>query len=426
MKFKTLPVILFCLLSHVISARLFAQENANSWPQWRGPGRDGICKETGLLKTWPEGGPALLWKITGLGKGYSSPSIAGDRIVTMGDRGDGQFVIALDRTSRKEVWAVRICGNWDDGSRGTPTIDGDKVYALGAHGDLVCLNLADGKEVWHKNMAADFGGQMMSGWGFSESPLIDGAKLLCTPGGKEKTVVALDKNTGDLIWACAVPPLGSRGKDGAGYSSMVAADINGVRQYIQLLGTGLVGIDAETGTFLWGYNPIANNVANIATPIVQDNLIFCSTAYGTGSSLVKITNSENQWKAEEVYFLDSNTYQNHHGGLVLVDGFLYGGHGQNAGAPTCIEMATGKILWKEKALDKGSAAVLYADGNLYFLYEAGTLALLRADPQKFTVSGSFAIPEESGPKWAHPVILDKQLYIRVHDVLFCYDIGQKG
>ena len=189
MKFKILPVILSCFISHVISAGLLAQDKTNSWPQWRGPGRDGICMETGLLKTWPEGGPALLWKITGLGKGYSSPAIAGDRIVTMGDRGDGQFVIALDRTSRKEVWAVRICGNWDDGSRGTPTLDGDKVYALGAHGDLVCLNLADGKEAWHKNMAADFGGQMMSGWGFSESPLIDGAKLLCTPGGQEKTVM---------------------------------------------------------------------------------------------------------------------------------------------------------------------------------------------------------------------------------------------
>ncbi len=420
------PLLLSFLFSHAISVSLFAQESSGSWPQWRGPGRDGICTETGLLKTWPPEGPGLLWKITGLGKGYSSPAIVGDKIVTLGDRGDGQFVIALDRATRKELWVTRLCANWDDGSRSTPTIDGDKVYALGAHGDLVCLNLADGKEVWHKNMAADYGGQMMSGWGFSESPLIDGAKLLCTPGGKEKTVVALDKNTGDLIWACPVPPLGPRGKEGAGYSSIVAADINGTRQYIQLLGTGLIGIAAQDGKFLWGYNKIANHVANISTPVVKDNLIFCSTAYGTGSALVKIILSENNWKAEEVYFLDSNTFQNHHGGLVLVDGFLYGGHGQNAGAPVCIEMATGKILWKEKALDKGSAAVLYADGNLYFLYEAGTLALLRADPQQFTVSGSFAIPEESGPKWAHPVILDKQLYIRVHDILFCYDIGQKG
>jgi outer membrane protein assembly factor BamB len=409
----------------IMPSSSYGQTSMGSWSQWRGPERNGISNETGLLKSWPVDGPPVLWKKSGLGKGFSSVVFGSGKIVTLGDRGEGQYVIALDGESREEVWASRIGDPWSDGSRCTPTIDGDKVYAISAHGVIVCLQLSDGKEIWHKNFGTDFGGKMMSGWGFSESPLVDGGKVICTPGGKDATIVALDKNTGDTIWVCGIPDLGSRGKEGAGYSSNIAAEFAGVRQYVQLLGTGLVGIAAVNGEYLWGYNKIANNVANITTPVVQEPYVFCSTAYKTGSALLKISPAEGSWKTEEVYFLDSLVFQNHHGGVVLVDHHIYGGHGQNAGDLVCIELETGKICWKEKALGKGSAAVIYADQHLYFLYEDGRMALIEATPSRFNVKGTFMIPEESGPKWAHPVILDKKLYIRVHDVIFCFDIGIK-
>lgn len=397
------------------------------WPQFHGPNRDAQCTETGLLREWPEDGPKLLWKIEGLGKGYSTVSITGGKILTMGDRTppgqrESQFVVALDLASRRELWATRVGPPHDDGPRCSPTVDGELLYAVGTDGDLVCLETDSGKLRWQKSFGRDFGGRMMSGWKFSESPLVDGQKLVCTPGGKDATIVALDKKTGELIWKCGVPDIGSRGKNGAGYSSMIAAEIDGVRQYIQIVGRGAVGVEAETGRFLWGYNRIANRVANIPTPVVRGDYVFVTTSYKTGSALLKLTRSSDDFQVEEVYFLGPREFENHHGGVVLIGDHIYGGDGQNNGTPVCLEFMTGKISWKPRAPGRGSAAVLYADGHLYFRYQDGLIALVEATPAAFRLKGTFRTAVKLGNSWPHPVIHQGKLYLRDQDVLMCYDV----
>ncbi len=410
------------------TAAVPAAEKTADWPQFHGPQRDAKCAETGLLKEWPGDGPKLLWKLEGLGRGYSTISIADGRLFTMGDRkgpdGDeAQYVMAYDLASRKELWATRVGPpHGDGGARCTPTVDGERLYVIGTDGDLVCCETATGKVLWKKNFAADFGGRMMSMWRFSESPLVDGEKLVCTPGGKEATIVALNKLTGDVVWKCAVPDIGSRGKDGAGYCSMVAAEIEGVRQYVTVIGRGAVAVAADTGKFLWGYNRIANGVANIPTPIVRGNHVFVTTSYKTGSALLKITKDGDGLKAEEVWFNGPSEFENHHGGVVLVGDHLYGGDGQNKGTPVCLEFATGKVVWKERAPGERSAAVLYADGNLIFRYERGPVVLIEATPKGFHVKGQFTPAVSEGPAWPHPVIHDGKLYLRAHNTLMCYDV----
>ena len=397
----------------------------NDWPQFRGVHRDGRSADTGLLKEWPKEGPLLVWRINGLGRGYSGVSVAGDRIFTMGDRNKVQWVIALDRATGQEAWSTPIGAEWPDGGpRCTPTIDGQNLYALGPHGDLVCLTTDTGKLIWRKSLPQDFGGAMMSGWGYSESPLVDGDKLICTPGGKDAAMVALDKKNGHLLWKAALPDIGARGHDGAGYSSIVISKAGGIRQYVQMMGRGVVSVAADNGRFLWGYNRIANGTANITSPMVADDYVFCTTSYGTGSALLQLTSTSDKKgiQAHEVYFLEGGEFQNHHGGVVLVDGYLYGGHGQNAGSPTCIEMKTGKILWKQRGPGGGSASVTYADGHLYFRYEDGVMALIEATPKELKVKSTFKLPTHDGPSWPYPVIAGGLLYLRHGDSLLCYDL----
>jgi outer membrane protein assembly factor BamB len=255
---------------------------------------------------------------------------------------------------------------------------------------------------------------------------VDGDKVVCTPGGKQATLVALDKKTGEVIWECAVPSLGDRGADGAGYSSMIAAEIGGVRQYVQVFGRGLIGVAADSGKFLWGYNRVANKVANISSPVVRGDYVFASTAYGTGTALVKVTGSGDAFKAQEVYFLAPGKFQNHHGGVVLVGDHLYGGHGQNDGKLKCIDFKTGKIAWQiDKGVGGKSAAVTFADGNLYVRYESGLMALVAATPEGFKMKGSFQLPVVTGPSWPHTAIQDRKLFVRDNDTLMCYDIAKK-
>lgn len=398
------------------------------WANFRGPRSDGRSEEKGLLKDWTAKQPELLWKMGGMGKGYSSVSIVKGKLFTMGDRGGDQFVIAFDLATRKELWATKVGKGWGDGSRCTPTIDGDLAYVIGTHGDLLCVNVADGKEVWRKSFPADFGGKMMSVWAFSESPLIDGDKLICTPGGPDATLVALNKKTGSVIWKSSQGKLGPKGKDGAAYCSVVAAECAGVKQYITLTGRGVIGVRAEDGKFLWGYNKAINDVANITNPVVKGDLVFASSAYGTGSALLKLSaDGQGGVKAEEVYFLDAKTFANHHGGVVLVGDHLYGGTGQNQGTPVCIEMATGKIVWKApKAEAGGSAAVLYADGHVIYRYEKDAIvALTAASPDGYKLEGTFKAAVSDGPAWAHPVIQEGKMYLRANDTLMCYDITAK-
>ena len=425
--FLAVSGLVLCL----IGLSCYSVAKAEDWSQWRGPNRDGLCTETGLLKSWPEGGPKLLWELTGLGTGYSSVTIINGKLYTMGDRSikesaeNAQYVIAYDLRTRKELWAAKVGPSHKDGPRCTPTVDDDYVFAIGTDGDLVCVDAADGKILWRKHLQRDLSGGNNPKWKFSESPLIDGEKLLCTPGGRDAVMVALNKKTGVLIWKCSMPDIGPKGKDEAGYSSIVVAEIGGVRQYIQLTNKGLIGVAAKDGRFLWGYNKIANRTASVPTPVIHGEYIFCSTSYKTGSVLLKLIANNSNFNIEEIYFLDYDIFQNHHGGFVKYGDYIYGGHDQNKGKPTCIEMKTGKVMWQAEQPGGGSAAILYADGHLYFRYQDDVIALIEANPQKYNLKSMFKLPKRdgmSGQGWSHPVICDGKLYLRHADVLFCYDI----
>lgn len=391
------------------------------WPTWRGQDRNAISDEKGLLAKWPPKGPPLAWNANGLGSGYSSVSIVGDRIYTLGLRKQEAELISLERNGGREIWATRVGGGEPNC---TPTVDGELVYALGRDGDLVCVRAADGQEVWRKNFPRNFGGQMMSGWGYSESPLVDGDRLICTPGGPQALIVALDKSTGELIWKSPTPSdFGSAGTDGAGYSSIVISNAGGIKQYVQLTGRGMVGVAADDGRVLWTYNRIANGTANIPTPIVTGDYVFCSSGYGTGSALLKLERQGNAIAAQEVYFLPGNEVQNHHGGMILVGDHVYMGQGHNNGFPICVELKTGEIAWNGgRGPGSGSAAVAFADGHLYFRYENGVMALIEARPDKYVLDSKFELATVNGKSWPHPVIAGGQLYVRDQQNLLCYDI----
>lgn len=398
------------------------------WPEFHGPRRDSICTETGLLKEWPEGGPRLLWKREGLGRGMSTISIAGGKVFTTGDRkGEGQYLICLDLKECKELWATRIGAPYKEfGALCTPTVDGHAVYTTSTAGDVYCLDAATGAVRWQKSMTKDFGGMTMGLWKFSESVLIDGNKLICTPGAKDAALVALNKETGEVIWKCALPDLGKAGQDGAGYSSVIASDISGVHQYIQVLGRGVIGVAADSGRFLWGYNRIANGVANITHPLIRGDYVFISNSYGSGSVLLKISREGEAFRAEEAYRLPPKQFENHHGGIVMVDDYIYGGSGLNKGDPTCVNFFTGEIVWKSQPPASGSAAVLYADNNLIFRYDRGLVILVEATPRGFNVKGKFTPSTADGPAWAHPVVFDKKLFLRHNDLLLCYDLAARN
>lgn len=389
---------------------------AADWPQFRGPNRDGVSKETGLLKSWPDAGPPLEWTAKGLGPGYSSVSIAGDRIYTLGNKGDKTRIVALDRDSGKIVWAADI--GKAGGSLGcTPTVDGDRIYALGQQGDLVCVD-KDGKPVWHHNLVKEFGGEF-GGWRYCESPLIDGERLIVTPGGKVATMLALNKSTGEVLWKCPIPAKSAQ----AGYSSVVITNVGGVKHYVQLFNGGLVGVSTD-GKVLWQYEKVARNTANVPTPIVFGEFVFSSIGYGRGAGLVKLTASGPDVKAEEVYFQRELT--NKHGGVIKVGDYVFGDT-DDEGHPFCAEVKTGKVRWKRKNEGSGrdSVSVTAADGRLYLHYQNGWVVLAKADPAKYDEISAFRVPKTNGASWAHPVVCGGRLYLREGDFLYCYDIRAK-
>lgn len=400
-----------------------AVATAADWPQWRGPERTGLSKETGLLKTWPAEGPKLIWKGAGLGEGHATPSVAKGRIFGMGLRGSDEVVWALSAKTGKEIWSTRIASGitldarqGGDGSRGTPTVDGARLYTIGVSGELVCLNVSDGKIVWQKSLVNDFGGRVPS-WGYSESPLVDGNSVIATPGGDAATLVSLDKKTGAVIWKSQIPT-GNR----VSYSSSIAADLNGQRQYIQFLAGGVVGVAAKTGKFLWRYDaPASRQGINCSTPIYRDGLVFAASAYQNGGGLAKLTAGDaGAVQAEEVYF--TKQMQNHHGGMVLVGDYLYGFDNSNL---TCLEFKTGKVMWSDRSVGKGS--VTYADGFLICRSERGTVGLVEANPTAYVEKGRFEQSDRSrAPSWPYPVIANGRLYLRDQENLLCYDIKQLG
>lgn len=418
----TRSLLVLSLDIFLAAAAVAADATKFDWPQWRGPNRDGVSVEKGLLESWPEAGPKLLWQSEGLGKGMASVAISGDRIYTLGQLKGKTHLIAVSRQDGSPLWTAEV-GPGDPNC--TPTVADGRVYSLGRQGDLVCSDAETGKELWRKNFAADFGGQMMSGWGYSESPLVDGDRLICTPGAADAMIVALDARTGATVWKSPAPSSwgGDRGKDGAGYSSIVVSRGAGVKQYVQLTGRGLVAVAADDGRVLWTYNRVANGTANIPTPIVKDELVFCSSGYGTGAALLRLAKDGAGVKADEVYFLEAKELQNHHGGMIRVGDHIYCGHGHNNGFPMCIDMLTGKRLWKEqRGAGTGSAAVAYADGRLYFRYENGEMALVDIKPTEYTLISHFTLASVKGKSWPHPVIADGRLYIRDQETLLCYDI----
>jgi outer membrane protein assembly factor BamB len=393
----------------------------DDWPQWRGPQRDGISNETGLLKQWPAEGPKLLWQVKDLGQGYSTPAIVGERLYVIGNKGTAdEFVEARNIADGQQVWSARIgkVGNPDQqpsypAARSTPTIDGESLYALSSDGDIVCLDVASGKPRWQKNVRSEFGGKPGQ-WAYAESPLIDGDVLVCTPGGAEATLVALNKKTGDAIWKSAVP-----GGEAAGYASVIAVDAGGVKQYVQFLGKGLVGVDAKTGSFLWRYDRTAKgSPANIPTPVARDGHVY-SAANRTGGALVKLLADGRKVQPHEVYF--DNKLPCAIGGSVLVGDHLYG---TTAQVLVCADFKTGQVKWTDRSIGTGS--VCYADGQLYLHGENGDVALVEATADGYQEKGRFTLPDQpnrgSSRAWAYPVISNGRLYLRDMNSLWSYDV----
>ncbi len=402
------------------------------WLQWRGPDRANRSSETGLFDSWEVDGPKLLWIAEGLGDGYASVSVAGNRIYTTGNFSDSQSAVAIDADSGRVIWKQPITSGVPkhsyEGSRTTPTIDGDRLYMVSSDGRIVCLRAADGAEVWSRSFK-DWDGKLMSGWGYSESPLVDGDHVICTPGGELGMVVCLDKMTGEQVWAAVLKngdfDAGGRTLNaGAGYASPVISHGAGVKQYIQLIGRGLIGVRASDGKVLWCYDRVANTTANVSTAIVDGDLVFCSTGYNTGSALLKLSpDTGGGVKATEVYWLEARELQNKHGGMTLVDGHIYCGHGNGNGMPICVEMATGKIAWgPERAEGKGETSLVYADGHIIFRRQDGTVLLVKATPKRFEVVRKFKPAFQERESWAHPAIAGGKLYLREQDKLMCYEL----
>jgi outer membrane protein assembly factor BamB len=415
---KLTALAVMVLLASLLSHSVFAA--SSDWPQWRGPNRDGLSTETGLLKEWSKDGPLLLWKASGLGAGLSGVSVAGQRIFTMGEQTDANHVLALNRADGKLLWSTKFgkvgAPGWGgfNGPRATPSVDGGLVFALGQYGEVICVNAADGKEVWRKHLTTDFGGPLME-WGFSESPLVDGDKVMFTPGGPKGTVVALNKTTGDLIWQS------KDWTDNAHYSSIIVAEIDGVRQYVQLTDKSVAGVAPKDGKVLWKAAR-KGATAVIPTPIYADGYVYVSSGYGIGCNLFKVAKGSD-FTATQVYA--NKVMANQHGGVVKFGEHLYG-HSDDKGW-TCQNFKSGEALWQEKGkLGKGS--LVYADGHFYCREEAekGVVALLAATPSGYVEKGRFTPPDRSGKKsWPHPVVAGGKLYLRDQDVLLCYDVQAK-
>ena len=391
---------------------------AADWPQWRGPNRDDHSPDTGIAKSWPEGGPKQVWLNKDVGLGYASFSIVGDQLFTLGLRGDTEFLLAVDAKSGKELWATELGpilkNGWGDGPRGTPTVESGRVFAMSGNGFVVCANAADGKTVWKVGMA-DFGGGK-PGWGYTESVLVDGDRVICTPGGKQGTLLALDKATGKKVWQSA------EWTDGAQYSSPVVATINQTRQYVQLTQQHVAGIEAASGKVLWK-SDWQGKTAVIPTPIVSGNSVYIASGYGVGCKLVTI-DAEN--KTSDAWV--TTTMVNHHGGVILVGENLFGY--SDKGGWTCQSLKTGEALWVSKALGKG--AVHFVDGMLVCLEESsGTVVLAEASTKEWKEHGRFKLAPQTtqrnpkGKIWTHPVVLNGKLYLRDQELLSCYDVAGK-
>jgi len=385
---------------------------SQDWPQWRGANRDDKSTETGLLKEWPKDGPPKLWSIAGLGSGYSAITVKDGRIYTMGTSGDKEAVFALDFNTGKVLWTASSDDKIFEESRGngprcSPTTDDKYLYTEGAFGAVNCFEAATGKPVWKVSLTKDLGGRVPQ-WGYTESPLVVGRALIVTPGGGKGGIAALDKITGRVIWQSAEV------RTGAAYSSPILATIAGKKQIINGLAERLVGLDAETGKFLWDFTePMAE--ISITTPIEHDGLVFASSSpnYKKGSGVARITPEG----AQKVWY--DKRFGNHHGGVVLVGDYLYGFFDDMR----CVELKTGKVVWQNPSVGKGS--LTFADGRFYCLSEKHMVALVEATPDSYKETGRFKLGGSSQWSWSHPVVVGRRLFIRDQDALTCWDVKAK-
>ena len=393
---------------------------ADDWPQFRGPNRDNISTETGLARSWPVGGPKLLWTTDGLGKGYSTVSIVDGILYTAGAKDEKEYVFALDLSKQGEVIWETATGpveyeGYKPGTRGTPTVDGNRIYMVGETGQLTCLDRETGKPIWAKNYVTDFKG-VIPRWAYAESVLIDGDRLICTPGGPEASIVALDKETGDVVWQS---PLG----DKASYCSMIKTKIGGIDQYVTVTYETVVGIRPEDGKLLWRYDEPTHDAewgnVNVSTPVVADDGVFFSAGYDTGGGRADITTEGDKQSAEERWY--TMKMKSHHGGFVLIDGYIYGC--SDPGMLTCLDFDTGRPAWISRKVGKGS--ILAVDGMLICRDETGPISLVEATPDEFRLLGQFEQPDRTEDRaWAYPVVLDGKMYIRDQGTLFCYDVSK--
>lgn len=386
-------------------------------PQFRGANRDGRAGNGNIAHTWPNSGPRPHWAANGLGAGYAAPSVADGRVFVTGLAGNDEKVLAFTEKDGRPLWSVSTGGEayrdgTGDGPRCTPTVDGEFVYALGCFGDLVCLNAKTGQRRWHKNILKEFRfGNRTITWGICESVLIDGDKLICTPGGQDGTMVALNKSNGDVLWKCQVP-----GSPAAGYASAIAIEVGGVRQYVNFTSRSLIGVRASDGELLWENRLAANGTANCSAPVFWNNHVFYASGYGTGGCCLRLESNGNTTRAEEIY--KTRDMKNHHGGMVVVDGFVYG---CDENILTCLDMLSGKVMWQNRSVGKGS--ITFADGMLIVRSENGPLALVEANSQRYVEKGRFDQPRRSDrPSWAYPVVANGKLLLRDLDTLLCYDL----
>ena len=394
------------------------------WPNWRGPNHDDKSTETGLLASWPATGPPQKWVNRNSGIGYGGIAIQGGKLFTVGTDSQGEFTICLDAESGKEVWRKQFASidmdrgratkGWGDGSRSTPTVDGDSVFSMSASGILGCFDKNSGELKWSKEMGS-LGGKVPA-WGYSESPLVDGDKVICTPGGGQGAVVAFNKSTGELIWQ-------SKGaKDAAHYSSILPVMVNGTKQYVQLLFKQAVGLNPETGAVIWSV-PWEGQTAVIPSPVLIDkNNVYFTSGYGTGSMLVSLSEGKQVWFDKGMV--------NHHGGVVHVDGYVYGYTDRLRGAFAVQDLKTGEIVSRTKDIKKGS--LTFADGKFYYLERSsGKVHLIEPQGKNVKVISTFTLPNKSkkraprGKIWVHPVVSNGKLYLRDQEIITCFDIKAK-
>ena len=413
MRFADLPRIFLCLMVFgLVAVGAFAED----WPQFRGPDRNGVSKETGLLTQWPQGGPELLWTADGCGLGFSSVAIADGTIYVSGDSGQSCQVVALDLEGkvkwRRPFGQAHTRGRFP-GTRSTPTVDGNSVYCLGPQGDLGCIDAKSGRLRWSVNIIKRFRGRNIQ-WKLSESVLVDGNNVICTPGANNATLAALNRNTGATVWT-------SKGlSDRAAYASPIAYKVGPGRIISTLTASGLVGVNAANGNFLWRYDRPSNRTANCPTPVFYRGAVFSASAYNTGGGLVRITASRSRVSINEIW--QTADMDNHHGGFVVINDHIYG-HGNRSGW-LCIDFNTGRTIWRDRGVGKGS--VISADGMLYCFSEGRTMGLVKVNPNRYELVSQFRMPRAgSRPTWAHPAIANGKLYLRDDDKLFCYDIKAK-